>query len=160
MKKNIIKNKKGFSVIEILFIIIIITILVTIILINMLPGRDKAKDNSAFTSLKTMATSSFMCLGTPGTSLVKPASSGGNNICSNISISEGIWKDMPKTGWSYSNFCWCSPNYSGATHPTTCVESYANGAYGGDNATGEFCFMMKKDEKFMWCTLKGCYREL
>jgi hypothetical protein len=56
-------------------------------------------------------------------------------------------------------FYWCQLNSGAdASHPTS-VGIYQNESYGGGNSSGEFCFMLKKEDMYIWCTSTGCRRE-
>lgn len=157
------KNKKGFTLIEILMIVAIIAILVSVVLVSLFSARQKSRDVSAFTSFKSAAAPAFACLasGLPNIRLSEyTAPSGGNSLCSVPSGADNsVWSDFSKTGWS--DFHWCAPGYSGLAHPdpTTCI-AYADGTCGGSRGTGNFCFMIQNDDdKFIWCTLDGCRKE-
>jgi type II secretory pathway pseudopilin PulG len=147
---------QGFTVIEILIIIAIIGILVSVVLVSLMSGRDKAQDNSAFTSFKSLAAPAYMCL-TSGENLTLPNIN--YNICSNPNaVSGSIWPEFVRTGWNYDDFLWCAPNLTYEFLPSSCGV-YNNGTCGGDNGTGNFCFGVKKGSKSMWCTINGCRKE-
>ncbi len=156
------KNKKGFTLIEILMIVAIITILVSVILISLFSAKQKSQDVSAFTSFKSAAAPAFACLasGLPNIQLTLPAiPSGGNPLCSDPNgASNSVWPDFSKIGWS--DFHWCAPGYNNSVHPADCA-AYADGACGGSRGTGNFCFMIQNNSsnKFIWCTLDGCRKE-
>jgi type IV pilus assembly protein PilA len=79
MKNNKIKNKKGFTLIEILLIVAIIGILATIILVSGISrGRDRAAINSYKTTMNSVKTAMEICGGniTQGGGL-----GSGTNIC-------------------------------------------------------------------------------
>lgn len=149
------KNAKGFTMIEILIIVIIITILVSVAMVSLMSAREKGNNNSAFTSFRSLASPIFMCLGIglPGASLTDVTP--GINICSSP-VGNSVWPDFSKYGWS--NVLWCDVNHSGASAPSP-LAPYANGSVGGSSATGSFCVMAQKDEKSMWCTLLGCFKQ-
>lgn len=156
MKKN---NKQGFTIIEILVIIAIIAVLVSVILVSMIKSREKAQDNAAFASFKSAAAPAFMCLssGDMNAMLTNPLNS--SNICNPSNIApDSVWPDISRTEWSYNHFVWCDIAFNGETHPESCG-SYTNGSCGGNNGSELFCFMMQKDNKYMWCTAFGCRKE-
>jgi prepilin-type N-terminal cleavage/methylation domain-containing protein len=152
------QGRRGFTIIEILVIVAIIGILVSIILVSMLGSKEKAQDNSAFTSFKSVAAPAFMCLtGGPGAQLTNPPTEN-YNICNIPAVPDSNWPDLTKTSWKYADFSWCSPESSGELLPSL-RGSYQDQVYGGDSVTGDFCFMMKNGEKYMWCTITGCRKQ-
>lgn len=164
-KKNIPSNpicekaetKHGFTIIELLFIVAIIAILVSVILISLISSKNKANDNSAFTSFKTVASSAFLCItGSPVTTLNSPALSGGNYICSDPAVANNSgWPNFEKYGWTQFN--WCDVNAPIETVPGTGNYGLDGGTYyGGNNLTGQLCFMLRNGSKLMWCTIEGC----
>jgi prepilin-type N-terminal cleavage/methylation domain-containing protein len=166
-KKSVSANKKGFTLIEILIIVAIIGILVTVVLVSTMSNKEKAQDNSAFTSFKSIAAPAFMCLtsGIANVQLTGPTNIA--TICSGAGVISSGWPDFTKDAWSNTlsaslsaskGFYWCPVGYTGNSHPTS-VGAYSNGTFGGDNSYGGFCFMMKKESKYIWCTLEGCHKE-
>ena len=81
------RNNKGFTLIEILVIVAIIIILVSVIMVSLINAKNKAQDNSAFTSFKSVAAPAFVCLtsGVPDVYLNYPNFTG-DNICSNPNV--------------------------------------------------------------------------
>jgi len=164
------KNKKGFTIIELLVIIAIIGILVTIVFVDLLSAKKKAQDNSAFTSFKSVAAPAFMCLssGVPGVQLTDPESTAGTvSVCSPPEEGISAWPDFSKYGWSNTlsaslsdekGFYWCDVNYNSDTAPST-IGAYSNGSLGGTDSAGNFCFMLKNGDKYIWCTVTGCYKQ-
>lgn len=156
------KNKKGFTVIEILIVVFIIGILVSIILVDLSETRKEAQDNSTFTLLKSAASPVYMCLSS-GMDITAPPTTN-SNICSNSSAVDAKWPDFTKYGWSNdvssgndNGFYWCDVNAVGDSLPGMSI-AYTDGSMGGDKATGNFCFMLKNGSKYMWCTVYGCYK--
>lgn len=161
-------NRRGFTIMEILIVVAIIMILVTILLVSMSGSRKKAMDNSAFTSFKSAAAPVYMCL-TSSLDL-NPSPSAGNNICNDTAATDAVWPDFSKYGWSNdltsgnptdpnNVFYWCSVDSTNSSVPTNASDQYEDGIFGGDKATGNFCFMMKNGDEYMWCTLTGCSKQ-
>jgi hypothetical protein len=55
---------------------------------------------------------------------------------------------------------WCTAGVSYSTYPKSCGFYNLETKCGADNATGSFCFALKNDRKFIWCTKDGCQREI
>jgi prepilin-type N-terminal cleavage/methylation domain-containing protein len=159
-KKTVNTNKKGFTLIEILIIIAIISILVTVVLVSMISSRERAQDNSAFTTFKSIASPAFMCL-TSGSNLNTPDSLPALPVSICDAEPDSYWPEFAKTGWTYDdeNFHWCYATYAEETVPSSCGVYKSETGCGGISALGNFCFVMKKDSKYMWCTLEGCRKE-
>lgn len=163
-KKNIPVSQKGFTLIEILLILAVIVILVSIILVNIIGSREKAQDNSIFTTFKSAASPAYSCFmgDTPGVTLTAPNATGGNSIC-NPAVINAVWPDFSRYGWSGDStdpdkrFYWCDVNSDGSVVPAT--GSYNGTTMGGNGSTGSFCFMLKNGSKYMWCTSRGCRKE-
>lgn len=159
MKIN--KKRKGFTLAEILIIVAIIAILVSTIMISLINGRNRAQDNSAFTSFKSLAAPAFVCINsnTPGVRLAEPPNPYvfDVNICSNSAITaDSTWPNFSKYAWN--EFHWCNINTPIGTRPGTGPYDGIN--YGGNDAFGKFCFMLNKGtDKAMWCTVEGCRKE-
>jgi prepilin-type N-terminal cleavage/methylation domain-containing protein len=159
------KNEKGFTLIEILLIIAIIGILFSVVLVSLGNAKEKAQNNSAFTSFKSAIPAAFTCL-TNGEEIVRLNSPiVGNSICSNpLAVGNATWPDFSKYGWSNAingnpaGFFWCDINSSGPAHPVS-TGSYENGRFGGTAKGGDFCIMLKRDNKYIWCTEEGCKKE-
>lgn len=176
MKKNI-KNKKGFTVIEILLILAIIGILATIVVFNVFSARVKSHNMSIFYSMRGTADVSFACLSSqlPAVRLSVFDDATHNSICMYNSGGSYVdapgysdWPDILKNGWSddlktssppaEDGFYWCSISSTGAIHPTD-VGIYEDGTRGGSTASGNFCYMLKKGTSYIWCTQEGCRKE-
>ena len=172
MKKN--KNKSGFTVIEILLVIAIISILVTVILVNIFSARTKSNDMSVFYSMRGTADVAFACLtGRASGVALSSMESAYTSICiydmggvyaADSSYSD--WPDVSKDSWSgdlryalgEDGFYWCNLGSSGVSHPTF-VGAYSDGSIGGWAAAGNFCYMLKNGDKYIWCTQSGCRKE-
>jgi prepilin-type N-terminal cleavage/methylation domain-containing protein len=150
------KTSQGFTLIEILIVVVIISILVSVVLVSLFSARNKAEDNSVFSSLKSVAAPAFTCLssGISDVRLTDPNAGGGNNICYPPTIiSDSTWPDPARYGYA---FHWCNINTSDLTAPPTSIGAYQDGVMGGDRAAGNFCFMMQEGSKTIWCVLNGC----
>jgi len=161
------KNKKGFTLIEILIIVCIIGILVSVIMVGLMNAKKKSQDVSALTTFKSIASPAFMCLNS-GIATVDLRNNpiAGNNICNSaIPTPNSVWPDFSKYGWTNAlaggtnSFYWCNVNATGSALPATMSTTYTSGSVGGSRSTGDFCFMIRNGTKYMWCTLKGCYKQ-
>jgi prepilin-type N-terminal cleavage/methylation domain-containing protein len=162
------KNKKGFTILEILIIIAIISLLVTIVLANISSSQEKSRNLAVFYSVRGTADNAFACLGEnmPGVRLSPPNDFTRSNICLYDSGGTLVdypgyssWPDISKNGWSYADgFSWCSLGSPSGIHPTS-TGAYADGSFGGSRGAGNFCYMLKKGNKYIWCMQDGCKKE-
>lgn len=160
-----IKNQQGFTLIELLIIVFIIAILASVILVSVHSASVKAGDNSTFTSLKSAASASYMCLlnGASGVNLSTPKDSSLSSICMSGSLpidGYSSWPSIAKNHWKYGNgspstegFSWCRLNESSYS---PC--SLGNGNCGQSPASGIFCFGVKNDSRTIWCNQDGCHK--
>jgi hypothetical protein len=156
-----VKKNRAFTLIEILIVVGIITCLVGVVLVSLINSKNRAKNNSAFTSFQGFASPAFLCLttGSLGIRLADPPLPwhSGVNICSDsIITSTANWPDFSKYGWT--TFSWCRVDSPVATMPTN-IGSYSDGTIGGDRLSGRFCFRLQNPtypNKAMWCTMEGC----
>jgi type II secretory pathway pseudopilin PulG len=169
------KNNDGFTLMEILIIICIIAILVTIIMTSLFSARTKSRGMSALSSLRSSTAQAFYCLssGLPGARL--------NNFNSGVSICQynsgpapgyPNWPDISKSGWDTTfktslagplneqGFFWCPIGYKGGTHPTI-VGNYLDSTtgMGGSTSSDQFCYMLREEDRYIWCTEDGCKKE-
>ena len=172
-RREKIKFLKGFTLIELLVIVAIILILAGVILTSLYRARVRSNAVSTMYSMKSVASAAYGCLaGTlPGVQLALP---GGSGICAYnsggalvIDPSYPGWPDVSKKSWDMTpkngplgpdGFYWCQIGSATTGHPTS-VGSYQNEIYGGGNSSGEFCFMLKKDNMYIWCVPTGCRGE-
>jgi len=167
MKKNK-AHYKGLTLIELLLVICIIGILTSIILSSIVYSRQKSRDLSTFSSMRSAAGPAFACLNSnlTGVELASMDSSIGSICKYGMNKVDGYpnWPDISKNGWSNQyqtnidsdGFFWCPVKYTLSNHPTS-VGSYG-GTYGG-SADGSFCYMLKNGDRYMWCTENGCRKE-
>lgn len=174
MKK--LKNKKGFTLIELLMIITIISLLAGVIIVSLYKARVRSAATTVLYSVKSAATASYGCLvgELPNARISEAGDASHSSVC--IYNSGGTyvddpsftsWPDITKKGWSNAlrtnlsqgdGFYWCRLGSSGTTHPTN-VGTYDNDLYGGSNVSGEFCFMFRSSDMYVWCTPDGCKKE-
>jgi len=162
-----IQNKKGFTLVEILIIVIIIGILVSVVLVSLINAKNKSQDNSVFTSFKSAVPAVFTCLtsGSPGVQLFDLQNNAGQSICTDpLATGDARWPDFSKYGWSNEKngdpgFYWCRLGSTGPGPLISTSPVYVNGNFGGMRITGNFCIMLKKDSKYIWCTEEGCKKE-
>lgn len=91
-------RKRGFTFIELMVVVGIITLLVTIILVNISQSRQKARINSAKTSLKTALPAIMECKNNYGHVSTPTA---GEDICTTmVGLTGAKWPKLPK-GYIY-----------------------------------------------------------
>lgn len=173
-KKKTRGAKKGFTLIEILFVVIIIGILASVILVSLNSARQKARDNGMLSSMKSVVSPAYVCLATTGiasAALTDPSNA--DSICKdnngNITgISSKGWPDFDKYDWSKTvlsdlsqtkGFYWCSPSTKLSDPRPVTVGPYADGSMGGSVSAASFCYMLKSGSKYIWCTQDGCRKE-
>ncbi|HAV11143.1 MAG TPA: hypothetical protein DCX32_01185 [Candidatus Moranbacteria bacterium] len=106
------RNKKAFTLIELLIIVGIISLFATIILVMISSARDKAAINGYKTSMKSVQTALELCLGTGGTVFSGPASAficdpdiAGSypELSQKCGIAEPFFRVTPSaTSWSFT----------------------------------------------------------
>lgn len=116
------KNKKGFTLIEILIVVSIIMILSSIILVNINNSRKNARIKSAMTSAQSSLNIIVSCNDAEGTVTVPPVA--GDQIC-DIIHPDSKWAPLP-SGYTYdgtgdfSHECDFNVNGDGATINCQC----------------------------------------
>lgn len=176
-KKKTRGAKKGFTLIEILFVVIIIGILASVILVSLNNARQRARDNGALSSMKSVVSPAYVCLATTGiasAALTDPSNP--DSICKNnttginiTGISSKGWPDFDKYDWSKTvslnpvtdtkGFYWCSPSTKLSDPRPITAGNYSDGAWGGSVSSASFCYMLKSGSKYIWCTQDGCRKE-
>lgn len=162
------KTKKGFTLIELMITIAIIGILASIVLVNLSSSRQKAKDASAFASIRSTQAAAYRCILKAGFNNVRLKDfNSANKICCYNSGSDcsaeisdfPTWPDISSSGWDASNgFQWCSLSTDDNTRPSSCGP-YTDGTFGGSRSTGHFNYMLTNGTKYIWCTETGCRKE-
>jgi prepilin-type N-terminal cleavage/methylation domain-containing protein len=177
MKQNKIKKhslKSGFTLIEILFVIIIIGILAAVILVSLSSAKESANDKSTLMALRSITSSAYACLTSEDTKLSYMTTT--RNICTtkaNVNVAGyEKWPDLSKYGWDNktagsfttsgltwrkgSNFVgwsWCPIGWSSNSYPNiignfgfSCGGSQMCGGedINGTNLSGRFCYALKK----------------
>jgi prepilin-type N-terminal cleavage/methylation domain-containing protein len=95
---KIARNKKGFTLIEILVAIAIVGILASVVLVSMMSYRAKARSAKMLASLSSAVPSMVSCWGNSGT-VASPSS--GADIC-DLSSGYGKWPSLAGDLSSYS----------------------------------------------------------
>lgn len=170
------KNQRGFTLIELLIIITVIIILASVIVASLYRARVRSNATSVMYSLKSAATASYGCLlgGLQDARLSNVGDASHSSVCVYNSGGTYVddpsytdWPDLTKKSWNVTQRTnlaegdgayWCRLGSAGATHPID-VGAYDNNIYGGNNISGEFCFMLKNSGMYVWCRPDGCRRE-
>ncbi|TSD02350.1 MAG: Uncharacterized protein Athens071425_19 [Parcubacteria group bacterium Athens0714_25] len=175
------KNKKAFTLIELLIVIAIIGILASVVLVSLNSARQKTRDGAVLKMMRGVSASATLCLQERSTTITRinyPTNANSKIICRDQATGVYLptYSDWPYSGdldgngtydlidkYSWRYYYWCTPGYSGTTDPGSCG-GYANGTCGGNYATGEFCYAVysggantaANHAKAVWCTEKGC----
>lgn len=169
--KNKQKVNAGFTLIELLLVIFIISLLASIVLVSIYKSKQKTRDLSTFSSLRSSAGPAFACLNSNLTGVALSPFDPLKSMCiynsaGTYTAVEGYpnWPDISKNGWSSqfltstssNGFFWCAVGYTGINHPQDV--GFYDGDHGG-SANGSFCYMLKNEDRYMWCTEHGCRKE-
>jgi prepilin-type N-terminal cleavage/methylation domain-containing protein len=162
------KNKKGFTIIELLIIVAIIGILATVIMIIINSARDKAKDNAALDTMNSIRASAQACI----VDTTLPQNRLGVNTAAFTSIclydpGAGLANAVSYNDWPVLSNNWVLPNGQnnlycslGSTDGASCASGFGS-TCGYNNLTGKFCYRATNTTyvgKVIWCTETACYR--
>ena len=161
-KNKKISNQKGFTLIELMVIVFIIGVLAAVILASLHSAAEKAGVNSAFSSLKSAASSAYMCLLNGASSMTLSAPQDGDlqSICRSGGLPiDGYakWPKLASNGWIYGNgsftgngFYWCDPyTASTSSNPPSCGNLDDENC-GQSSGSGNFCYFLKNGSRKMY----------
>lgn len=102
---SFIQTKRGFTLIELLVVIAIIGILASVVLAGLGSQRDRARESSTLSSVRSIVPVATVCHDS-GSYLNVPDQDGQtaptNTVCNNSTIAGDLWMSLP-VGWYWGN---------------------------------------------------------
>lgn len=105
------KKKEGFTLIEILIVVVIISILTTIVFAILNNAKDKAGRESAMSSVKSVMSELVNCQNDDGEGDSNAITAGQIICCNTVGTGcvpagarpghDAVWPSLVKTGWTY-----------------------------------------------------------
>jgi len=149
-----------------------------------------SQDESVFKSMQDTATSAIRCLKETDQSrrlnTINSADDGSFGAICSVGSGYSKWPDLTTSaGWlvkgatslklnrqqlmtvlpqsiTQQGWYWCTPNKTYTTHPVEpdSCGGFADTTCGQDRSKGSFCYALQNKDKFIWCTEKGCQKEI
>lgn len=102
---SFIQTKRGFTLIELLVVIAIIGILASVVLAGLGSQRDRARESSTLSSVRSIVPVATVCHDS-GSYLNAPNQNGQtaptNTVCNNGTVAGDVWMSLP-VGWYWGN---------------------------------------------------------